>query len=60
MTVSDMLQLTQETFVIIVKEPKKCFSYSCSSTNITQRDDLLGRRIYNITTIGGKMKVYCW
>lgn len=60
MTVFDMMHLTQEEFEVVVKEPEQCFKYKCSSKNTTNRDDFVGRHIYNITTTGGKMNVYCW
>jgi hypothetical protein len=47
-------------FEVVVKKPGECSLYSCFNKNITQRDDFINRRVYDVKIINARPIVYCY
>ena len=58
MKVKELIEMSNETFTVMVKEPEKCFSYSCTSNNVSNHEDFSNREIYKFDF--DSRKVYCW
>ncbi len=62
MTVTQYEKMNPGTplFEVVVKEPGKCFKYSCFNVNELNRTDFEDREVYDTKVINARPIVYCW